>query len=102
MTILSTFEFEWLDGYDTDMKKKFPKVAQSGYQFSFTSGGEQYIATIMADYTDLYCSIVIFDTANNIIQPRLKIRDHTSLWFKNRDVLYYSKADQAFIFGSID
>lgn len=102
MTIISTYDFEWLEGYEDDMKKKFPKLAQSGYQFTFSSNQNQYIVTVYADYTDNYCSIEIYDTANNLVQPRLKVRENTPLWFKDNNTLYYSKTEQKFIFGSLD
>lgn len=102
MTIISTYDFQWFEGYEDDMSKKFPQLAQAGYQFTFTSNQNQYIATILADYTDTYCSIQIYDMNNNLVQPRLKIRDMTPLWFRDNNTLYYSKTQQQFIFGSLD
>lgn len=102
MTIIETYEFAWLEGYEDNLKKKFPLLAQSGYQFSFTSNQNVYIATIMADFVDNGCSIQITDSNNTLIQPRLKVRDMTPLWFSDGNTLYYSKTSQAFIFGSLE
>ena len=102
MTIISTYDFQWLEGYEDNMKKKFPQLAQAGYQFTFTSKQNSYIATITADYTDTFCSIEIYDTSNNLVQPRLKVRENTPLWFRDNNTLFYSKTEQKFIFGSLD